>query len=168
MTIDILDKGSYIKTRQTVSGLEKPDLSGYSSASSPFWPISVRVGQEDPLAQGPYFYQIGNTGMATFPMPGGEQPRVTYTTIRLDEITDIASLVRFGFKQLLQLRTQDWVEIYPGYRVSPTEYERRFKGVDLDHFREVMPLNLFKAFVRTMGSIEGWGIEPEHIYKGKD
>jgi hypothetical protein len=67
-----------------------------------------------------------------------------------------------------QLQMQDWVEIYPGYRVSAAEYERRFKGVDLDHFREVMPLNLFKAFVQTMGSIEGWGIEPKHRYKGKD
>jgi len=168
MTTDIFYKGSYIKTLQTVSGLEKPDLSGYSSASSPFWPISVRVGEEDPLAQEPSFYQIGNTGMATFAPAVGEQPTVTYTTIRRGEITDTAGSVVEEVKRFLRYQRQDWVEIYPGYRVSAAEYERRFKGVDLDHFREVMPLNLFKAFVRTMGSIEGWGIEPEHIYKGKD
>ena len=60
------------------------------------------------------------------------------------------------------------VEIYPGYSVSSIEYERRFKGVGLDHFRKVMAPDLFKTYVQTMGSIEGWGIEPQHRYKGKD
>ena len=71
-------------------------------------------------------------------------------------------------RHLLRYWTQDQVQVYPGYSVSSIEYERRFKGVDLDHFREVMAPELFKAYVQTMGSIEGWGIEPEHRYKGKD
>jgi len=59
------------------------------------------------------------------------------------------------------------VEIYPGYSVSPMEYERRFKGVELDHFRKIMTSELFKAYAHTMGSIEGFGIKPEYRYKGK-
>lgn len=68
----------------------------------------------------------------------------------------------------LRVEKKEQVEVYPGYWVSSEEYERRFKGVDLDHFREVMAPELFKAYVQTMGSIEGWGIEPKHRYKGKD
>ena len=60
------------------------------------------------------------------------------------------------------------VEVYTGYRVSIAEYERRFKGVDLDYFRKVLPPELFKAYVHTMGSIEGLGIKPEDRFKGKD
>jgi len=60
------------------------------------------------------------------------------------------------------------VEVYTGYRVSFTEYERRFKDVDLDYFRKVLPPELFKAYVHTMGSIEGLGIKPEDRFKGKD
>lgn len=44
----------------------------------------------------------------------------------------------------------------------------RFAGVDLAYFKKVMPPKLFKAFKRTMGNIEGYGIEPKDIYKGKD
>ena len=60
------------------------------------------------------------------------------------------------------------IEAYLGYSISSKEYERRFKGVDLDHFRKVMAPDLFKAYVQTMGSIEGWDIELGHLYKGKD
>ena len=71
-------------------------------------------------------------------------------------------------QELLRQQTQDLVEVYPGYSVSSSEYERRFRGVELDHFRKVLLPELFKAYVRTMGSIEGWGIKPEDRYKGRD
>lgn len=54
---------------------------------------------------------------------------------------------------------QNQVEIYPGYSVSSMEYERRYKGVDLDHFRRVMSPDLFKAYVCNIGVIEGCNIE---------
>jgi len=41
-------------------------------------------------------------------------------------------------------------------------------GIDLEHFRKVMPPELFEAYVHTMGSVEGYGIKPEQRYKGKD
>ena len=42
------------------------------------------------------------------------------------------------------------------------------EGVDLEHFQKVLPFELFKAYVHTMGSVEGLGIEPRYTYKGKD
>ena len=58
------------------------------------------------------------------------------------------------------------IEIYPGYKVSSDEYERRFKDVDLDYYRTVMQPNLFEAFVKTMGIIDGYGIELEDLFDG--
>lgn len=63
---------------------------------------------------------------------------------------------------------QERIEVYPGYSVTSAEYQRRYAGVALDHFRKVLPPDLFKAYVRTMGSVEGWGIKPEERYKGED
>ena len=65
-------------------------------------------------------------------------------------------------------KQEEIVVVYPGYKVSSTEYERRFKGVDLDYFRQVLSPELFKAYVDTMGVVEGAGIEPQYKYKGKD
>lgn len=59
-------------------------------------------------------------------------------------------------------------KVYPGSWVSSEEYERRFKGVDLDYFQKAMPPELFEAYLRTMGAIEGWGIKPRDRFKGKD
>lgn len=68
----------------------------------------------------------------------------------------------------LRVGRKEQVEVYPGYWVSSEEYERRFKGVDLDYFRNLLPPQLFEVYVHTMGSIEGWGIRPKDRFKGKD
>ena len=114
------------------------------------------------------YFQIGDAKLASFKTALGERPEIVDATLRINNAIGTAGSVIEEVTQFLHFSRQDWVEIYPGYKVSSTEYERRFKGVDIDYFEKVMPSNLFKSFVQTMGSIEGWGIEPENIYKGKD
>ena len=53
------------------------------------------------------------------------------------------------------------IEIFPGYEVSEEEYKHRFEGVDLQYFRHRMSPELFAAFVKHMGIIEGYGLLPE-------
>ncbi|MBA7610523.1 hypothetical protein ES703_17732 [subsurface metagenome] len=67
-----------------------------------------------------------------------------------------------------RVEKKEQVEVYPGYWVSSEEYERRFKGVDLDYFRNLLPPELFEVYVHTMGLVEGWGIRPKDRFKGKD
>jgi len=59
------------------------------------------------------------------------------------------------------------IEIYPGYKISNRDYKKRFNNIDLDYFKRMMPPGLFKAFVRTAGSIDGHGIELEELFNGK-
>jgi len=111
------------------------------------WPGSANAtafGQE--WAEGEYGVYIrrpGSANVTAFRQPGSGYPTTWY-------------------------QIPNEVEVYTGYRVSIAEYERRFKGVDLDYFRKVLPPELFKAYVHTMGSIEGLGIKPEDRFKGKD
>ena len=58
------------------------------------------------------------------------------------------------------------IEVCPGYSIPVAEYEKRFKGVNLEHFKERMSPELFKAFVRSAGSIDGYGIELEDLFNG--
>ncbi len=48
-----------------------------------------------------------------------------------------------------------WRTVAPGIVVSPEEYERRFGSFDLEGFRQAMPPELFLAFVRHLGAING-------------
>lgn len=45
--------------------------------------------------------------------------------------------------------------VAPDVIVSPREYQERYSGIDLEHFRNRMPAELFAAFVRYMGLIPG-------------
>jgi len=129
----------------------------------------IIIEHEEPVVQEePVAFQTGNVESANFLMVAKGRLEGVYATLRSSETGLTAGAVAEELKQLLRYRTQDEVEVYPGYWVSSTEYERRFKGVDLEHFRNVLPFELFKAYVRTMGSIHGWGIEPKHRYRGKD
>ena len=106
--------------------------------------------------------------MATFPKIVQEKGIWASSVAGRNDTALTSSSVMEELKELLRKQTEDWVEVYPGYRVSLTEYQRRFKGVDLDHFRQALPVQLFKAYVHTMGLVEGIGIEPQYTYKGKD
>lgn len=131
--------------------------------------IMITIRQRPVQAQGePLAYRSRNEEVATFPkviQGKGVEPHISLG--RSDTSSTSGSVIE-ELKELLRRQTQEWVEIYPGYKVLLTEYERRFKGVDLEHFREVLPFELFKAYVHTMGSVEGLGIEPRYTYKGKD
>lgn len=74
------------------------------------------------------------------------------------------SLGSSGFPQPVVSPTQQshWeitrpelIVITTGIAVQASEYEERFGGVDLEYYREHMSPELFKAFVRHIGSIEG-------------
>lgn len=47
------------------------------------------------------------------------------------------------------------VVVAPGIMVSPQEYEQRYQGIDLTSIRQRMPPDLFRDFVRYIGSIPG-------------
>lgn len=47
------------------------------------------------------------------------------------------------------------VVVAPGIAVQAGEYEERFGGIDLEYYREHMSPEMFKAFVRHIGSIRG-------------
>lgn len=140
---------------------------GYGITSGSVVMITIRhqpaQGGEEPLA-----YQSRNEEVATFPKVVQAKRIWAYTIARRSDTSSTSGSVIEELKELLRQQAQDLVEVYPGYKVLLTEYERRFKGVDLEHFRKVLPLELFKAYVHTMGSVEGLGIEPRYTYKGKD
>lgn len=50
----------------------------------------------------------------------------------------------------------DAVVVAPGILVWGDEYEQRYGGIDLEKFRQRMSPDLFKAFVRHVGSIPGY------------
>ena len=47
------------------------------------------------------------------------------------------------------------IVVAPGIAVQAGEYEERFGSVDLKYYREHMSPEMFKAFVRHIGSISG-------------
>jgi hypothetical protein len=53
--------------------------------------------------------------------------------------------------------------VAPGIVVSSEEYERRFGGIDLDTFRRTMPAEVFAAFVRHLGAIDGRGDQTDVV-----
>jgi len=131
----------------------------------------IAAGQQEAAIQADFaVYQTGDEKRTVLWIEVKERPGLAYPELRFRQSKSslTGGSVVEELRQLLRYRIQDQVEVYPGYSVSSIEYERRFKGVNLDHFRKVMPPELFKAYVQTMGSIEGWGIEPKHLYKGKD
>jgi hypothetical protein len=74
------------------------------------------------------------------------------------------SLGNSGFPQptLFPIQKSDWeitrpelILVAPGIAVQASEYEERFGGIDLEYYREHMSPELFKAFVRHIGSIKG-------------
>src|SRR4030042_1018930 len=73
------------------------------------------------------------------------------------------SLERSGFRQPDVLPREDppprkhvnAVVVAPGIMVLADEYEKRYGGIDLEQFRQRMSSDLFKAFVRHIGSIPG-------------
>jgi hypothetical protein len=140
---------------------------GYGIMSGSAVTITIRQ-QPAQVGEEPVAYQSRNEQVATFPKVLQEKAIWAYTVVRRSDTSSTSGSLMEELKELLRQQTQEWVEVYPGYKVTPSEYERRFKGVALDNFRKVLPLELFKTYVHTMGSIEGWGIEPPDRYKGKD
>lgn len=55
---------------------------------------------------------------------------------------------------------EELIEVCPGYSVTKEEYRRRFDGIDLEHFRQQMTPQLFEVFVKTVGIVEGCGLDP--------
>jgi hypothetical protein len=49
----------------------------------------------------------------------------------------------------------EWRTVAPGIVVSAEEYERRFGAFDLEAFRRGMSPEVFLAFVRHLGAIDG-------------
>ena len=49
------------------------------------------------------------------------------------------------------------IEVCPGYEVTEDEYQERYDGIDLEHYRKNMTPELFAAFVRGIGLVEAIG-----------
>ena len=74
------------------------------------------------------------------------------------------SLYRSGFPQpnvdLIQERYEEMempslIVVARGIAVQASEYEERYGAIDLEYYREHMSPELFRAFVRRIGSIKG-------------
>ena len=52
-------------------------------------------------------------------------------------------------------RLRRLVSRYLGYDISKEEFERRFKGIDLEYSHKHMKPEVFKAFVKGLGAISG-------------
>lgn len=83
-----------------------------------------------------------------------------------DQINELfrTSLNRSGFLQpsadLIQQSYEEMerpslIVVAPGIAVQAGEYEERYGSIDLEYFREHMSPEMFKAFVRHIGSIRG-------------
>jgi len=130
--------------------------------------IIVFRQQPAPVREELLAHEGRNEEVATFPKIVQEKGVWVRSVAERSDTALTSGSVMEELKEFLRRQAEDWFEVYPGYRVSYAEYRRRFKGVDLDHFQKVLPPELFKAYVRTMGSIEGWGIKPKNRFKGKD
>lgn len=140
----------------------------YALTSGPVIVITIRRRQQAPVREELLTYQGRNEEVTTLPKIVQEE-RIWVRRVAGPSDTALTSgSVTEEVKEFLRRQAEDWVEVYPGYKVSSAEYQRRFKGVDLDHFRQVLSFEQFKAYVDTMGLVEGLGIEPQYTYKGKD
>jgi hypothetical protein len=83
-----------------------------------------------------------------------------------DQINELlrTSLHRSGFPQPSPEPIQERYEeverpplivVAPGIALQATEYEERYGSIDLKYYREHMSPELFRAFVRRIGSIKG-------------
>jgi len=83
-----------------------------------------------------------------------------------DQVNELlrTSLHRSGFPQPTPEPLQERYEeverpsliiVAPGIALQATEYEDRYGGIDLTYYREHMSPELFRAFVRRIGSIKG-------------
>jgi hypothetical protein len=75
-----------------------------------------------------------------------------------------SSLRRSGFpqpseeqirKSCEEIERPSLIVVAPGIAVQASEYEERYVGIDLKYYREHMSPELFRAFVRRIGSIKG-------------
>ena len=58
------------------------------------------------------------------------------------------------------------IEVCPGYEVTEDEYQERYDGIDLEHYRKNMTPELFAAFVRNIGILKApKGFELECLEK---
>ena len=82
------------------------------------------------------------------------------------QINDLlrGSLRRSGFPQPSEEHIREsWEEmerpslilVAPGIAVQTSEYEERYGAIDLGYYREHMSPELFRAFVRRIGSVKG-------------
>ena len=93
----------------------------------------------------------------------GDGDRESLIQQQIDEVLR-RSLERSGFRQPKEPlegtgapspKRVKAVVVAPGIMVWEDEYEKRYGGIDLERFRQQMPPDLFKAFVRHIGSIPG-------------
>ena len=86
-------------------------------------------------------------------------------TLAWQKVSEVlrTSLNRSGFPQpsadLMQQSYGEMVRpplivVAPGIAVRATEYDERYSSIDLDHYRERMSPEMFRAFVRHIGSIK--------------
>jgi hypothetical protein len=87
-------------------------------------------------------------------------------TVFWDQINKLlrSSLRRSGFPQpseeniqqsYEEIETPSLIVVAPGIMVEADEYEERYSSIDLKYYKEHMSPELFRAFVRRIGSING-------------
>lgn len=127
---------------------------GYGITSGSVIFITIRR-QAAQIREGPLAYQSGNEEMATFPKIVQEKASWAFSVAGRSDTALTSGSVMEELKEFLRKQTRGLVEVCPGFTVTREEYERRFGGVDLDYYRDRMKPDVFRAFVRSMGTVRG-------------
>jgi len=107
---------------------------------------------------------VSDTGQVSIEIRHGYGDSESSVGRQIDEVLR-RSLERSGFHPpdmplrgtgALHEKHMGAIVVAPGIVVREDEYEQRYGGIDLERFRKQMQPNLFKAFVRHIGSIPGY------------
>jgi len=80
-------------------------------------------------------------------------------TVSLADIAAESQLEKMVSSVIVQVPR---IEVYPGFSVTKDEYKRRFGGIDLNYFRQHMKPDIFRTFVKGMGTVTGVRELPDH------
>lgn len=116
-------------------GASHVDVSGFAQKGDN--PVSVEFGHED-IDINPLWQQVERILKTTLGQTHIQKPEVS--------IMSQGSMDQTYVKRVL---------VAPSISVRAEEYEQRYGGIDLEQLRQRMSPDLYKAFVRHIGSIPG-------------
>jgi len=116
----------------------------------------VTIRRAEPAAEDQLVtYLTGSTGVANSQRVVEEQQVRGYVVLRPSGTDLTSGSLLEEFAGLLEHLTQELVEVYPGFTVTREDYQCRFGGVELDYYQQRMKPDVFRSFVKSMGTVRG-------------